>query len=80
MRDWADKEAVEKGVDHLLAVGEVVGNHRRLLNEILDSACFSLENLNDRVGQLVHLIRSESRKEWLEPVKNSGEIDCRGGA
>ena len=53
------RQAGEECVDHLLAVGEVVGQRRRLRHDVRDGSRLALEHVDDRPGQLVHLVGRE---------------------
>ena len=72
-------QAGEEGVDHLLAVGQVVGQCRRLRHDVRDGPRLALEDVDDRSGQLVHLVGREGGEQRLEAVEHRRQVDGRRG-
>jgi hypothetical protein len=73
-------QIVDHLADHLVAVGERVGQRRRAGEQALDGAALALQHLDDLERELVHLLRIESGEQRLEPVEQHGEVERRAGA
>lgn len=64
----------QQSVDDVLAFHEVVGDRRHLGKDARSRPRFTLEDIDDRPGELIDLRRRKCGEEWLEAIEHRGEI------
>ena len=70
-------EVVDQVADHLVAVGQGLGDRRGVPEQALQRAALALEDLHELVGELVDVVGRERLEERLEAVEEHGQVESR---
>ena len=70
-------EVVDQVADHLVAVGQGLGDRGGVPEQALQRAAFALEHLDDLVGELVDVVRRQRLEQRLEAVEQHRQIQRR---
>ena len=72
-------EVVDQLLDHVVVVGQRVGERRCLRQQRIQGVALALEDLHQRRGQRVDVLRVEAPDDGFEAAEQQVEIQRRGG-